>query len=54
MGPFSDRLGNTTITEAAQEHNPMPPLTPAIAAPALTAVAMEAVLELCPPKKENS
>ena len=68
------------ITEAAQEHNPVPPLNPAVAAPALTAVvmvigqehnptqpltpvvaapaltdvAMEAVPELCPPKKETS
>ena len=68
------------ITEAGQEHNPTPPLTPAVAPPALTAVAMvtakvhnptprltpavaalalatvvmEAVPELCPPKKEPS
>ena len=28
------------ITEAAQEHNSMPPLTPAVATPALTAVVM--------------
>ena len=28
------------ITEAGQEHNPMPPLTPAVAPPALTVVAM--------------
>ena len=31
------------ITEAAQEHNPMPPLTLAFAAPALIAVAMVTV-----------
>ena len=38
---------DSVITEAAHEHNPTPPLTP------LTAVAMEAVPELCPPKKET-
>ena len=37
------------ITEAAQEHNHTPPLTPVVAAPALTAAATEAVPELCPP-----
>ena len=42
------------ITEAAEEHNRMPHLTPDVAAPALTDVAMEAVPELCPPKKETS
>ena len=41
------------ITEAAQEHNPMSPLTPVVAALALTAAAMEAVPELYPPKKET-
>ena len=33
------------ITEAAQEHNPMPPLTPTVAAPVLTAVAMATAQE---------
>ena len=36
----------------AQEHKPTPPLTPVVSA--LTAVAMEAVPELCPQKKETS
>ena len=31
---------SNVIMEAAQEHNPTPPLTPAVAALALTAVAM--------------
>ena len=44
----------SVITEAGQEHNPTPPLTPAVADPALTTVAMEAVPELSPPKKEIS
>ena len=42
------------ITEAVEEHTPMPPLTPVVAARALTDVAMEAVPELCPPKIETS
>ena len=33
------------ITEAAQEHNPTPPLTPAVATPALTAVIVVTVQE---------
>ena len=33
------------ITEAAQEHNPTPPLTPAVANPALTAVIVVTVQE---------
>ena len=33
------------ITEAAQEHNPTPPLTPDVATPALTAVVMVTVQE---------
>ena len=37
---FAGATVTNVITEGAQEHNPMPPLTPAIAAPALTAVAM--------------
>ena len=37
------------IREAAHEHKPAPPPIPAVAAPALTAVAIEAVPELCPP-----
>ena len=50
---FATATVTKVITEAAQEHNPTPLLTPAVAAPALTAVAMEAVPELCPPKKET-
>ena len=49
---FAAAMVTKVITEAAQEHNPTPPLTSAVAAPALT--AMEAVPELCPPKKETS
>ena len=49
---FAAATVTNIITEAAQEHNPAPPLTPVVAAPALT--AMEAVPELCPPKKETS
>ena len=37
---FTAATETNVIMEAAQEHNPMPPLTPAIAAPTLTAVAM--------------
>ena len=44
---FAAAMVTNVITEVAQEHNP-------VAAPALTAVAMEAVPELCPPKKETS
>ena len=33
------------ITEAAQEHNPTPPQTPAVATPALTAVVVVTVQE---------
>ena len=46
---FAAAMVTNAITEAAQEHNRTPPLTPAGAAPALTAVATEAVPELCPP-----
>ena len=35
---FTAATVTNVITEAAQEHNPMSPLTPAVAAPALTAV----------------
>ena len=51
---FAAAMVTNVIMEAAEEHNPMPPLTPVVAAPALTDVAMEAVPELCPPKKETS
>ena len=51
---FAAAMITNVITEVAQEHNPMSPVTPAVAAPALTAVVMEAVPELCPPKKETS
>ena len=37
---FAVATVTNVITEAAQEHNPTPPLTPAVAAPALKAVAM--------------
>ena len=37
---FAAAMVNNVITEAAQEHNPMSPVTPAVAAPALTAVVM--------------
>ena len=37
---FAVAMVTYVITEAAQKHNPMPPLTPAVAAPALTAVVM--------------
>ena len=37
---FAAATVTNVITEAAQEHNPMPPLTPTVATPALTAVAM--------------
>ena len=37
---FAAATLSNVITEAAQEHNPTPPLTPAVAAPALTSVAM--------------
>ena len=49
---FAAAVVTNVITEAAEEHNPMPPLTPVVATPALTDVAMEAVPELCPLKKE--
>ena len=48
---FAAAMVTNIITEVAQEHNPV---TPVVAAPTLTAVAMEAVPELCPPKKETS
>ena len=51
---FAAAMVTNVTTEAAEEHNPMPPLTPVVAAPALTDFAMEAVPELCPPKKETS
>ena len=37
---FAAATVTNVITEAAQEHNPTPHLTPAVVAPALTAVAM--------------
>ena len=37
---FAAATVTNVIMEAAQEHNPMPPLTPTVAAPAMTAVAM--------------
>ena len=46
---FAAATVTNAITGAAQEHNPTSPLTPAVAAPALTAVATEAVPGLCPP-----
>ena len=51
---FAAATVTNVITEVAQEHNPMPPLTPTVAAPALTAVSLEAVPKLRPPKKEIS
>ncbi|KAI0238671.1 hypothetical protein LSAT2_010602 [Lamellibrachia satsuma] len=51
---FAAATVTNVITDAAQVHNPTPHLTPADAAPALIAVAMEAVPELCPLKKETS
>ena len=49
---FAAATVTNVITEAAQEHNPTPPLTVAVAAPALAAIVVEAVP--CPPKKETS
>ena len=37
---FAAATVTNVITEAAQQHNPRSPLTPTVAAPALTAVAM--------------
>ena len=37
---FAAAIVTNVITYAAQEHNPMPPLTPVVAAPAVTAVVM--------------
>ena len=39
---FAAAMVTNVITEAAQEHNTTSLLTPVVAAPALTAVAMEA------------
>ena len=50
---FAAAMVTNVITKTARQHKPTPPLTPALAAPALTAVAMGAVPELCPPKKRN-
>ena len=51
---FVAAMVTNVITEAAEDHNPMLPLTPVVAAPALTDVAMEDVPELCPLRKETS
>ena len=51
---FAAATVTNVITEAAQEYNPTPLLTPVVAAPTLTVVAMEAVPELCPLKKETN
>ena len=51
---FAAATVTNVIRKAARPHKPTPPLTPALAAPALTAVAMGAVPELCPPKKKET
>ena len=49
---FAAATVTNVIMEAAQEHNPMPPLTPTVAAPALTAVSMETTRVMTTKKKK--